>query len=65
MPISLYSLFFFLKASLRPETSKLAYGDPLGCILIDLPKQHNSEVTKEARLINDPEIEFRTKLVGF
>ena len=32
---------------------------------IDLPKQQHSEVTMEARLTNDPEIEFRTKLVGY
>ena len=32
---------------------------------IDLPKQQHSEVTMEARLTNDPEIEVRTKLVGY
>ena len=32
---------------------------------IDLPKQEDSEVTKEARLTNDPEIEVRTKLVSY
>ena len=31
---------------------------------IDLPKQQQSEVTMEARLTDDPEIEVRTKLVG-
>ena len=32
---------------------------------IDLPKQEDSEVTMEDRLTNDPEIEVRTKLVGY
>ena len=32
---------------------------------IDLPKQEDSEVTIEARLTNDPEIEVRTKPVGY
>ena len=32
---------------------------------IDLPKLEDSEVTMEARLTNDPEIEVRTKLVGY
>ena len=32
---------------------------------IDLTKQERSEVTIEARLTNDPEIEGRTKLVGY
>ena len=34
-------------------------------VYIDLPKLENSEVTMEARLTNDPEIEVRTKLVGY
>ena len=33
-------------------------------ILIDLPKQEDSQVTMEVKLTNDPEIEVRTKLVG-
>ena len=33
--------------------------------LIDLPKLEDSEVTMEARLTNDPEIEVKTKLVGY
>ena len=32
---------------------------------IDLLKQKDTEVTMEARLTNDPEMEVRTKLVGF
>ena len=32
---------------------------------IDLPKLENTEMTMEARLTNDPEIEVRTKLVGY
>ena len=32
---------------------------------IDLPKLEESEVTMEARLTNDPEIEVRTKIVSF
>ena len=32
---------------------------------IDLPKQEDSEVTIEARLTNDPEIEVRKKLVSY
>ena len=32
-------------------------------IYIDLPKLEDSEVTMDARLTNDPEIEVRTKLV--
>ena len=31
----------------------------------DLPKLEDSEVTMEARLTNDPEIEVRTKLVSY
>ena len=31
---------------------------------IDLSKLENSDVTMEARLTNDPEIEVRTKLVS-
>ena len=34
-------------------------------VYIDLPKMENSEVTMEARLTYDPEIEVRTKLVGY
>ena len=34
-------------------------------IYIDLPKLEDSEVTTEARLTNDPEIEVGTKLVSF
>ena len=34
-------------------------------VLIDLPKQEDSEVTVEARLLNDPEIDVRTKLVSY
>ena len=34
-------------------------------VLIDLPKQEDSEVTMEARISNDPEIEVRTKLVYY
>ena len=34
-------------------------------VYIDLQKLENSEVTMEARLINDPEMEVRTKLVGY
>ena len=34
-------------------------------VYIDLPKLEDSEVTMEARLTNDPEIEVRTKLVGY
>ena len=33
-------------------------------VLIDLSKQEDSEVTREARLPNDPEIEVSTKKVG-
>ena len=33
-------------------------------VYIDLPKLESSEVTMEARLTNDPEIEVRTKLVS-
>ena len=32
---------------------------------IDLPKLENTEMTIEGRLTNDPEIEVRTKLVGY
>jgi len=32
---------------------------------IDLPKLENTEMTMEARLTNDPEIEVGTKLVGY
>jgi len=32
---------------------------------INLTKLENSEVTIEARLTNDPEIEVRTKLVSY
>ena len=34
-------------------------------VLIDLSKVDNLDVTMEARLTNDPEIEVRTKLVGY
>ena len=34
-------------------------------VYIDLPKLENSEVTMEARLTNDPEIEVRTKPVSY
>ena len=34
-------------------------------VYIDLPKLEDSEVTMEARLTNDPEIEVRTKLVSY
>ena len=34
-------------------------------VYIDLPKLDNSEVTMEARLTNNPEIEVRTKLVSY
>ena len=34
-------------------------------VLIVLPKLGDSEVTMEARLTNDPEIEVRTNLVGY
>ena len=34
-------------------------------VQIDLPKLEDSEVTMEARLTNDPEIEVRTKLVSY
>ena len=34
-------------------------------IYIDLPKLEDSEKNMEARLTNDPEIEFRTKLVYY
>ena len=44
---------------LMPDTSKLACGDLLG-FPIDLPKLEYSEVTMEARLTNDLEIEVRT-----
>ena len=30
-----------------------------------MPKLEDSEVTMEARLTNDPEIEVKTKLVGY
>ena len=34
-------------------------------VQIDLPKLEDSEVTMEARLTNDPEIEVKTKLVSY
>ena len=34
-------------------------------VYIDLPKLENSEVTMEARLTNDPEIEVRTKPMSY
>ena len=34
-------------------------------VQIDLPKLEDSEVTMEARLTNDHEIEVRTKLVSY
>ena len=34
-------------------------------IYIVLPKMEDSEVTMEARLTNDPEIEVRKKLVSY
>ena len=34
-------------------------------VLSDLPKLEDSEVTMEARVTNDPEIEARTKLVFY
>ena len=34
-------------------------------VYIDLPKLEDSEVTMEARLKNDPEIEVRTILVSY
>ena len=34
-------------------------------VQIDLPKLEDSEVTMEARLTNDPEIEVRIKLVSY
>ena len=34
-------------------------------VKIDLPKLENTEMTMEARLTNDPEIEVGTKLVGY
>ena len=32
---------------------------------IDLPNKEDSEVTMEAKLTNDPEMEVRKKLVGY
>ena len=34
-------------------------------VKIDLPKLENTEMTMEARLTNDPEIEVSTKLVSY
>ena len=34
-------------------------------VFIDLPKLEDLEVTMEARLTNNPEIEVRTKLVDY
>ena len=34
-------------------------------VKIDLPKLENTEMTMEARLTNDTEIEVMTKLVGY
>ena len=34
-------------------------------VYIDLPKLENSEVTMEARLTNDPEIEVRAKPMSY
>ena len=34
-------------------------------IYIDLPKLEDSEVTIEARLTNDPEVEVRKNIMGY